>query len=262
LQNAKLGAYLDAGRKVVASDRGGAMLVGDLNRCVDFNCSDVRHACNIRPELPTRRENVKVIMISAAPLTDAANDSQDDAIARAETVDAFRSAGFDVDSLEDVRNLGVYVTTAVKCPKIGFGLKQETVDACSHLLEREIDLFPNVKSILLMGNTAIRAINAIATRRLGAPAIPSGSAYKVKGHEYAFGEISLFPSYPESGREHSVESNQQDVIAIDIRNAFEVAGGPASRSHRSRPHRGQHRSPEPRPYEVLAQSGESTSAAS
>ena len=148
------------------------------------------------------------------------------------------------------------MTTAIKCPKIGFGVNKDTVESCSHLLEDEIDLFPNLKSILLMGNTAIRAINAVAERKLGAPAIPSGSAYKVKGHEYAFGEISLFPSYPESGRNLSVEGNRQDVIAVDIRNAFEVAGGPATRPHRSRPMQGQHRSPEPQLHEVLEQSAE------
>ena len=186
----------------------------------------------------------------------ALKDGYGDPIARAETIKAFRSAGFDVQNLDDIRNLGVYVTTAVKCPKIGFGLKQETVEACSRFLEAEIEMFPNVRSILLMGNTAIRAINAVAERRFGAAAIPSGSAYKVKGHEYAFGEISLFPSYPESGRNLSVEGNRQDVIAVDIRNAIEVAGGPATRPHRTRPMREQHRSPGLQQHESLGQPAE------
>ncbi len=226
------------------------MLAGDLIRCIDFPCRDVRHAGHTGPDLPVRRDNIRVIMISAAPPTPAASSdpSYRQPIARSETIQAFRSAGFAVDSLDDIRTLGVYVTTAVKCPKVGFGLKQETVEACSHLLEAEIDMFPNVKSILLMGNTAIRAINAVAQRKLGAPVIPTGSAYKVKGHEYAFGDVSLFPSYPESGRNLSVEGNRQDVIAVDIRNAIEVAGGPATRPHRTRPLREQHRSPAPQPY--------------
>ncbi len=234
------------------------MLAGDLNRCIDFPCTDVRHAANVRPELPARKDHIRVIMISAAPPANAAHDSDQyrDPIARAETVDAFRAAGFNVSTLDDIRNLGVYVTTAVKCPKVGFGLKQETVEACSKYLEAEIGMFPNIKSILLMGNTAIRAINAIAVRKLGAPAIPAGSAYKVKGHEYAFGDISLFPSYPESGRNLSVEGNRQDVIAVDIRNAIEVAGGPATRPHRSRPLREQHRSPEPQSHGVPGRSVE------
>lgn len=226
------------------------MLAGDLNRCIAFPCTDVRHSGHSRPDLPVRRDTVRVIMISAAPPTDAVTikPGYRDPIDRRETIQAFRSAGFDVGSLEDIRRLGVYVTTAVKCPKLGFGLKQDTVETCSHLLEAELDLFPNVRSILLMGDTAIRAINAIAERKLGAPAIPNGSAYKVKGREYPFGDISLFPSYPESGRNLAVEGNRQDVIAVDIRNAIEVAGGPANRPHRSRPSPERRHSPAPPPY--------------
>jgi hypothetical protein len=226
------------------------MLAGDLNRCTTFPCTDVRHVGHTEPDLPVHRDSIRVIMISAAPPTDAATikPGYREPIDRTETIQAFRSAGFDVGTIEDIRRLGVYVTTAVKCPKVGFGLKQETVEACSHLLEAEIDQFPNLKSILLMGNTAIRAINAVAERKLGAPVIPNGSAYKVKGHEYPFGDVSLFPSYPESGRNLSVEGNRQDVIAVDIRNAIEVAGGPATRPHRSRPSPERRHSPVPPPY--------------
>jgi hypothetical protein len=208
----------------------------DLPAC-KMMCSDVRHLGFVSARLPDDRAKIRVIMIGAAPPPirgDSTPISHDDTIA------AFRSAGYNVSSLDDINKLGVYVTTAVKCPKIGFGVKQETVEACSHLLEAEIDAFPNVRSILLMGNTAIRAINVIAERKFGAPAIPSGSAYKVKGHEYPYGSITLFPSYPESGRNLSVEGNLQDVIAVDIRNAIIVAGGVATRPHSTRPKRGQH----------------------
>ena len=214
------------------------MPVDDAYRCREFPCTDVRHAGYTPPQIPAQRAQIRVIMVSAAPnpVADPASP-----LYRKETIEAIRSAGYSVSSLEDVRRLGVYVTTAVKCPKIGFGLKSDTVEACSKILEAEIDALPNVRSILLMGNTAIRAINTIAVRKFGAPAIPHGSAYKVKGHEYPFGEITLFPSYPESGRNLSVEGNRQDVIAVDIRNAIEIAGGPASRPHSTRPRREQHR---------------------
>jgi hypothetical protein len=199
-------------------------------------------------------------MISAAPPADAAEAvaNYEDPALFAETISAFRAAGYDVSSAADIRSLGVYVTTAVKCPKIGFGLKAETIANCSRLLEAELAMFPNVKAILLMGNSAIKAINEIAVRQLGAPAIPTGSAYKVKGHEYYLGEVSLFPSYPASGRNLSVEGDRTEVIAVDIRNAIEVAGGPATRPHRTGPHREPRHSPEPRPCEILERSFEST----
>lgn len=237
------------------------MLAGDLNHCIDFPCPDVCHTGNIRPTLPARRDNIRVIMISAAPSADPAEAiaDYDDPLVREETIDAFRAAGFDVASVADIRSLGVYVTTAVKCPKIGFGLKPDTIANCSRLLEVELEMFPNLKSILLMGNSAIKAINEIATRQFGGPAIPTGSAYKVKGHEYRLGEISLFPSYPTSGRNLSVEGDRTEVIAVDIRNAIEVAGGPATRPHRTGPTRERRHSLEPQLYEVLGGSAGSSS---
>ena len=231
------------------------MLAGDLNRCIDFPCTDVRHEGYVQPVLPPRRDKIRVVMIAATPLasgTDAAD--LDDPLVRTATLDAFNAAGYDVETIEDIRRLGVYVTTAVKCPKIGYGLQPQTVASCSRLLEGELAMFPNVKSILLMGNTAIRAINEIAVRKYGAPAIPTGSAYKVKSHEYHFGDISLFPSYPASGRNLSVEGDRTEIIAVDIRNAIEVAGGPATRPHRTRLSREQHRSPESPPHESQGRS--------
>lgn len=236
------------------------MLAGDLNHCIGFPCTDVRHTGNVRADLPARRDSIRVIMISAAPpavSTKAAAEYENPALL-AETIPAFQAAGYDVSSAADIRNLGVYVTTAVKCPRIGFGLKAETIANCSRLLEAELAMFPNVKAILLMGNSAIKAMNEIAIRQLGAPVIPSGSAYKVKGHEYHLGEISLFPSYPASGRNLSVEGDRTEVIAVDIRNAIEVAGGPATRPHRTGPSREPRHSPESRPREVLEKSLEST----
>ncbi|MDJ0924113.1 MAG: hypothetical protein QNJ77_06080 [Acidimicrobiia bacterium] len=228
------------------------MPAGDLNRCIDFPCTDVCHEGNVRPDPPTKRDQVRVVMISAAPPTDAASvDDYDDPIVRADTIDAFRTAGYEVYSIKDIRRLGVHVTTAVKCPKSGFGLRPETIAHCSRLLEAELAMFPNLKSILLMGNTAIKAINEIAKRRFGEPAIPTGSAYEVKGHEYRLGEITLFPSYPASGTNLSVEGDRGDVIAVDIRNAISVAAGPFTRPHRTGPMREPHRSPERQPSEAL-----------
>ena len=236
------------------------MLAGE--GCIDFPCTDVRHAGNIRPELPAHPDDIRVMMIVAAPPADRTEsvDPTADPLIRQETLAAFQAAGYDVSSVDDIRGLGVFVTTAVKCPKLGFGLKPQTIANCSRMLETEIDAFPNLRSILLMGNTAIKAINAIATRQHGEAVIPTGSAYKVKSYEYHLGEISLFPSYPESGRNLSVEGSRQEIIAVDIRNAIEVAGGPASRSHQTRPSREPHRLPESRPRAAQEQSVESSSA--
>lgn len=225
------------------------MLAGDLNYCIDFPCLDVRHEANVRPNLPARRDQIHVIMILDAPPADASEATDyDDPMVRAETIAAFRSAGYDIYTIEDIRRLGVYVTTAVKCPKAGYGLRPDTVANCSRYLEAELEMFPNVRSILLMGNTAIKAINEIAIRRTSEPAIPTGSAYTVKGHEYRLGDISLFPSYPASGKNlSSVDVDLRDVIAVDIRNAIEVARRTPTRPHRTVPSRERLHSPESQP---------------
>lgn len=239
------------------------MLAGDLNRCFDFPCVDVRHAGNCIPKPPARKDRVGVMMISTAPHTDRtqSTDPNADSLIRPETLEAFRAAGYDVATVEDVRSLGVYVTTAVKCPKLGYGLKSETIANCSHILESEILMLPNLRSILLMGISAITAINTIAVRRGGDPVIPSGSAYKVRGHEYHLGTIALFPSYPETGNQLSVEDDRNETIAVDIRNAIQVAGGPVSRSPQSRPTQEPTHSPESQPRGVPGRSAGSSSAA-
>jgi hypothetical protein len=54
------------------------------------------------------------------------------------TVQAFRDAGADVGSIADIVRLGVYLTTAVKCGKTGYGIASGTIKECSLLLERGV----------------------------------------------------------------------------------------------------------------------------
>ncbi|MBM3135895.1 MAG: uracil-DNA glycosylase, partial [Chloroflexi bacterium] len=80
------------------------------------------------------------------------------------TVQAFQDAGAQVSSIADILDLGVYLTTAVKCGKTGYGIEAGTIRQCSFLLEQELALFPNVQVFLLMGDVAIKAVNYIAAR--------------------------------------------------------------------------------------------------
>ena len=47
--------------------------------------------------------------------------------------------------MRDLVDRGIYVTTAVKCGKIGYGVGRGTISACSTLLEKELALFPNAR---------------------------------------------------------------------------------------------------------------------
>jgi uracil-DNA glycosylase len=140
------------------------------------------------------------------------------------TVLAFQDAGAQVASIQDVLDLGVYLTTAVKCGKTSYGLASETVQNCSHLLEKELALFPNVKVYLLMGDVAIKAVNSIAKRNREPRVIPTGSTYKIRGGEFTFRGRRALPSYVQAGPAFFVEKSKRRMIAEDIALALRLAG--------------------------------------
>ncbi len=194
------------------------MRVNDHVQCRGFPCADVRHECYLVPDIDLDPAGVSLVLISeAAPA--AADDyyyAAGDPLFQQTTVQAFRDAGADVCSVQDILGLGVYLTTAVKCGKTGYGIKAGTVKACSSLLEREIALFPNVQAFLLMGDVAIQAVNAIALRAREPRAIPAGSTYKIRGAPYFFRGRRAFPSYLQAGPSFLIEKSKRRMIAEDI----------------------------------------------
>ena len=157
-------------------------------QCERFPCADVRHECFVVPNIELKPKNVSVVMIAEA----APSDARDYFYAKGEplfaqtTLLAFNDAGANVKSVNDILALGVYLTTAVKCGKTGYGISAGTIEECSRLLEQELVLFPNVKAFLLMGDVAIKAVNYIA-KRAGEPrVIPAGSTNKIRGGKFTF----------------------------------------------------------------------------
>jgi uracil-DNA glycosylase len=138
------------------------------------------------------------------------------------TVQAFNDAGVNVSSVQDILKLGVYLTTAVKCAKTGYGLKAGTVKECSLILEHELALFPKVKVYLLMGDVAIKAVNYIAERVGEGRVIPAGSTYKIRGQEYSFRGKRAFPSYLQAGPSFFIEKSKRKMIAEDIASALRL----------------------------------------
>jgi uracil-DNA glycosylase len=138
------------------------------------------------------------------------------------TVQAFRDAGADVSSIQDILDLGVYLTTAVKCGETGYGIKAATIRECSLILERELALFPNVEVFMLMGDVAIRAVNYIAKRSGEGRVIPAGSTYKIRGQEYFFRGKRALPSYLQAGPSFFIEKSKRKMIAEDITTALSL----------------------------------------
>jgi uracil-DNA glycosylase len=138
------------------------------------------------------------------------------------TILVFNDAGANFRSIKDILARGVYLTTAYKCGKTGYGVSAGTIEECSRLLEQELALFPNVKAFLLMGDAAIKAINDIA-KRAGEPrVIPAGSTYKIRGGNFSFRGARAFPSYLQAGPAFFVEKSKRKMIAQDIARALRL----------------------------------------
>ena len=200
------------------------MRVNDCVGCAKFPCTDVKHECYAIPKVDVRPRDVSIIMISeAAPANpDDYYYAKGRPLFQQTTVQAFNDAGADVESMKDILDLGVYLTTAVKCAKTGYGLKASTIEACSIILEKELALFPNAEVLLLMGDVAIKAINYIAKRAGKGRVIPAGSTYRIRGQKYCFQGKRVFPSYLQAGPSFFIEKSKRKMIAQDIATALRL----------------------------------------
>lgn len=202
------------------------MRVSDHVGCTTFPCVDVRTSCYRVPAVDIDVERITVVLISESAPADPADwyYADGDPAYQRTTVAAFKDAGFGVGSISDILDMGVYLTAAVKCGKTGYGIKSATVNECSFLLEKEIELFANVRSFLLMGDVAIKAVNAIARRSGEGGVIPAGSTYKLRGNPYFFRGARAFPSYVQVGPSYGIEKSKCEMIAEDIGAAMRHAG--------------------------------------
>jgi len=195
-------------------------------RCSGFPCEDIRQDLHAVPNPEIDPERIRVIMISEAPAPNLADNfySSGTPFFVETTTDAFRLAGFEVKDMSDVLNLGVYITTAVKCGKVGYGVSKETIKTCSTLiLENELSLFPATRAYMLMGDVAIKAFNNIVKKRTGKNLIPTAPTYKVRKAEYSYDGKRVFPSYLQTGKSYLIEKSKQKMIAEDIRSALKYA---------------------------------------
>jgi uracil-DNA glycosylase len=201
------------------------MRISDYVQCIDFPCSEARQESYLVPEVDIDPTTIKIILISETAPTEAKDYyyGSCEALFARTTVQAFQEAGAEVTTAQDLLHHGVYLTTAVKCGKYGYAVTSSTVAHCSSILEREIELFTNVRAYLLMGDVAIKAMNAIA-RRQGEPrVVPAGSTYKIRGGEFSYRGRRVFPSYLQAGPSYGIEKSKQRMIAEDIALALQAA---------------------------------------
>ena len=200
------------------------MIVSNCIGCESFPCVDVIHDRYIIPEIEIDPALIKMLMISEA----APKDADDyfyagrDSLFEQTTLLAFKDAGVEAGSIQELVDMGVYFTTAVKCGKIGYGIKAATIKECSLILGQEIALFPNVLVFMLMGDAAIKSLNYIAKREGEPRVIPAGSTYNIRGESYTYRGKRAFPSYLQAGPSFFIEKSKRRMIAEDIKAALSL----------------------------------------
>ena len=198
------------------------MKTSDKIKCTGFPCADIDKNSYIVPSIAINREKIRVLMITEAPPNEKADYfySAGNPFYLQTIAQAVRDAGADVSSMQDILDLGVYITTAIKCGKTQYAISPETMKNCSKLLEEEVALFPVTRVFMLMGDVAIRMMNDIWKRQTEKRVIPAGSTYKIRGQAYYEGNRRVFPSYTPAGKNFLIEKSKRRMVAEDIREAL------------------------------------------
>jgi len=193
-------------------------------KCPDFPCTDTDKTNYILPDVEINPSRIKVIVIAEAPPSDKADYfyATGNPFYLQTTIQAFSDAGFNISSMQDILNLGVYVTTAIKCSKTQYAISLATIKNCARLLENEMNLFPNVKAYILGGDVAIKAMNYIWEKQTGKKVIPAGSTYKIRKQAFYVKDKRVFPSYTPAGKNFLIEKSKRKMVAEDIREALKL----------------------------------------
>lgn len=138
------------------------------------------------------------------------------------TLPLFRKAGLDVDSIDEILNLGIYITNAVKTPKTDSAIPREQIENSLPCLKKELALFSNVKVILLMGDVAKKAFNMLTKKATGKNAIPGISTYKIRNTELYYDGIRVMPSYIMTGQNLLIEKSKFEMAAEDISVMYKI----------------------------------------
>lgn len=179
------------------------------------------------PDVTVETDNIRMVMISEVVPSDPADyfySRNADAAFMGTTIPIFNEAGVNVSTIDDIIGKGIYITTASKIPKDGYTIPTETIKNQLPILEEEINLFKNLQVIMLMGDVAKKAVNAIARKKTKKGIIPNESTYKIRGNEYYFGDIRVFPSYIITGGNILIEKSKVEMIKQDLSTAMSIIG--------------------------------------
>ncbi len=195
-------------------------MINENLKC-DYPCSDINRNM-IYPQAAIDTNLIRLVMISEAPSVDYSNYFYKDISASffQTTIMAFQDAGIRIKDYNDLINMGIYLTTAIKCCKKDYLVSSKTIKNCANILEKELSQFSNIKVTMCMGDFAIKAINYIYKSKVGIAPIKSGSTYKIRKEIFEINGIRFFPSYTQTGDSFNIEKGKRKMIAEDIENAL------------------------------------------
>ena len=167
---------------------------------------------------------IKAIMINEVVPSDALQDfyGVPDADYLKTTIPLFQGAGAEVKSIQDILQMGIYITNAVKTPKTGYVIEKNSIEDSLPYLEAELSLFPNVKVIMLMGDVAKKAFNMITKKATKKNIVPTVSTYKLRTTEIYYKGIRVMPSYIMTGGNILIEKSKVAMATEDIATMLEI----------------------------------------
>lgn len=213
-------SFLTTGQIEVNSEMKPANCIG----CNELPCYDISKNGYLVPAVDLDPGKVKAIMISEAPPENPKNYfyAPGAPFYLQTTIHAFHDAGMPVNSMQEILDLGFYLTTAIKCPKTQYGVSAATIKNCSAILEKELALFPNIEVYVLMGDVAIKAFNYLSKSQTGKNTIPAGSTYKIRKNQFYYQDRRVFPSYVQTGQNYLIEKSKREMIAEDLAEAIKI----------------------------------------
>ena len=167
---------------------------------------------------------VKAVMINEVVPSDPLQDFYGipDADYLKTTIPLFQRAGAEAGSVQDILQMGVYITNAVKTPKTEYAIDKSSIENSLPYLEAELSLFPNVRVIMLMGDVAKKVFNMITKKATKKNVIPAVSTYKLRSSEFYYEGIRVMPSYIMTGGNILIEKSKVAMAAEDIAAMLEI----------------------------------------
>ena len=138
------------------------------------------------------------------------------------TIPLLQGAGTAVTSIQDILQMGIYITNAVKTPKTEYAIDKSSIESSLPYLEAELSLFPNTKVIMLMGDVAKKAFNMITKKSTKKNAVPAVSTYKLRNSEIYYMGIRIMPSYIMTGGNILIEKSKVAMATEDIATMLEI----------------------------------------